>query len=88
VDGGLTNDPTLLQLQADALGMPLLVGRADTTALGAALLAGVGGGVFASVERAAELLGAERTVAPQTPERERLQARERWLRFAAAAGDL
>ena len=49
VDGGLTNDETLLQIQADALGLPLTVGRADVTVLGAAMLAGVGAGVFASV---------------------------------------
>ena len=49
VDGGLSNDETLLQIQADALGLPLAVGRADATVLGAAMLAGVGAGVFASV---------------------------------------
>ena len=54
VDGGLTNDETLLALQADALGLPLTVGRADATVLGAAMLAGVGAGVFDGVEQAAE----------------------------------
>jgi glycerol kinase len=61
VDGGLTNDETLLQIQADALGLPLIgagVGRADTTVLGAAMLAGVGAGVFASVEDAARAAAA------------------------------
>ena len=69
VDGGLTNDETLLQIQADALGMPLQVGRADATVLGAAMLAGVGAGVFASVRDAAERLPRGRIVAPRIERR-------------------
>ena len=88
VDGGLTNDRTLLQIQADALGLPLAVRRADTTALGAAMLAGVGAGVFPDLQTAASLLPAARPIAPRTSESERLQDRERWRAFVAAAGDL
>ena len=44
VDGGLTNDQTLLQVQADAWASRWRVGRADTTVLGAAMLAAVGAG--------------------------------------------
>ena len=65
VDGGLTNDATLLQIQADALGLPLdASGRADATVLGAAMLAGVGAGVFASVEQAAARSAAGARVEP------------------------
>ena len=64
VDGGLTNDETLLQIQADALGLPLSVGPAEVTVLGAAMLAGVGAGVFASVEQAARALPHGRAVVP------------------------
>jgi glycerol kinase len=88
VDGGLTNDPTLLQIQADAIGRPLLVNDADVTVLGAAMLAGVGAGVFASVQDAAARLPEGRKVQPRMDEREREQQRERWRRFVAASGQL
>ncbi|MHB8531183.1 MAG: FGGY-family carbohydrate kinase, partial [Solirubrobacteraceae bacterium] len=88
VDGGLTNDELLLRLQANALGLPLSVGGADATVLGAALLAGVGGGVFASVEQAASLLPSGRVIEPQGEARERADARDRWRSFVAAAGGL
>jgi glycerol kinase len=81
VDGGLTNDRTLLQIQADALGLELAVGHADTTVLGAAMLAGVGAGVFASVNQAAEQLAPTRTVSPRIDPDERARQRERWRRF-------
>ncbi len=88
VDGGLTNDKTLLQIQADALGIPLAVGRADATVRGAALLAGVGAGVFASVQEAAQRLPAPRVVAPKLDPRERTRLRERWRAFVDAGARL
>jgi glycerol kinase len=81
VDGGLTNSETLLGIQADALGLPLIVGRADTTALGAAMLAGVGAGVFASVEDAAQRLPHGRIVEPRSTAEERSLGRTRWRAF-------
>ena len=39
VDGGLTNEPLLLQLQADTIGAPVEAAGADATVLGAAVLA-------------------------------------------------
>jgi glycerol kinase len=88
VDGGLTNDATLLQAQADALGLPLAVGGADLTVLGAAMLAGVGAGVFASVEDAARLLPKARTVQPTVEPAERARRRERWRAFVQASAGL
>ncbi len=88
VDGGLTNDETLLQIQADALGLPLIVGRADTTVLGAAMLAGVGAGVFASVEETAQRLPPGRTIEPVLGAAERLTQRERWHTFVQASAGL
>jgi glycerol kinase len=88
VDGGLSNDPTLLRLQADALGLPLAVGGADATVLGAALLAGVGAGLFETPARAAELLPEPRLVEPLAANRERLRGRERWRAFVQAAAAL
>jgi glycerol kinase len=88
VDGGLSNDPTLLQIQADALGLPLAVGGADLTVLGAAMLAGVGAGVFTSVEQAARLLPQGRTVAPTVGSTERSRRRERWRTFVRDSSGL
>ncbi len=44
VDGGLTNEPLLLQMQADSIGAPVEAAGADATVLGAAALAGGGRG--------------------------------------------
>jgi glycerol kinase len=47
VDGGATANHWLMQFQADVLGVPVLVAEiADTTALGAAYLAGIGIGLW------------------------------------------
>jgi glycerol kinase len=88
VDGGLSNDPTLLEIQAGALGIPLSVGRADVTVLGAAMLAGVGAGVFQSVEEAAERLPQGRVIEPGSDPQGRSPARARWLDFLTAAARL
>jgi glycerol kinase len=88
VDGGLTNDATMLQIQADALGLPLVVGRADGTVLGAAMLAGAGADMFAGVEDAAQLLDGGRLVSPAGDPRVRAQQRERWRVFAQGAARL
>jgi glycerol kinase len=46
-DGGATANAWLMQFQADVLGVPVLVPQvAETTAFGAALLAGVGAGLW------------------------------------------
>ncbi len=88
VDGGLTADATLLQLQADALGMALTVGPADTTVLGAALLAGVGAGLFTSIEDGVARLPRGRVVEPRAKADERAAERERWRAFVRAAAEL
>jgi glycerol kinase len=88
VDGGLSNDATLLQIQADALGLPLAVGRAETTALGAALLAGVGAGLLGSLSEAVALLAPERIVVPRMQRAEREQQRARWRSFVEDAARL
>ena len=48
-DGGATSNALLMQIQADLLGLPILVSRVtETTALGAASLAGLHAGVWRS----------------------------------------
>jgi glycerol kinase len=88
VDGGLTNSETLLQIQADALGLPLTVGAADTTVLGAALLAGVGAGAFASIEETTARLPQGSVTEPRGDQRERVAQRERWRAFVCTSAEL
>jgi len=88
VDGGLTGDPTLLQIQADALGLPLTVGEADTTVRGAAMLAGVGAGAFANLDDAAARLASGRVVNPNISADERARRRTRWRAFVQVSTSL
>ena len=54
VDGGASANAFLMQFQADICGIPVVRPKVlETTALGAALLAGLGAGVFASPEETA-----------------------------------
>ena len=88
VDGGLTNEPLLLQLQADTIGAPVEAAGADATVLGAAVLAGVGSGVFGSLAEAAELLPVDRTVEPERDDAWRASEHEAWRAFVRAAAEL
>ncbi|MGZ6697021.1 MAG: FGGY-family carbohydrate kinase, partial [Solirubrobacteraceae bacterium] len=85
VDGGLTNEPLLLELQADAIGAPVTAGGADATAAGAAALAGVGAGVFDTLGQAAELLAPDRRVAPRRDAAWRESEHAAWRAFVASA---
>ena len=88
VDGGMTNEPLLLELQADAIGVPVEAGGPDATVAGAAALAAVGAGMISSLQEAAELLPADRRVEPSRDGAWRSAEHERWRRFVAAAADL
>ncbi|HWC10248.1 MAG TPA: glycerol kinase [Acidimicrobiales bacterium] len=68
VDGGASVMDLLLQLQADQLGVTVArPAVTETTALGAAWLAGLGEGVWSSLEELAASWRAEREVEPQAP---------------------
>jgi glycerol kinase len=88
VDGGLTNEPLMLQLQADAIGAPVEAAGADATVLGAAVLAGVGTGMFESLAEAAELLPADRRVEPERDEAWRRPQHDAWRAFVEATAAL
>jgi glycerol kinase len=88
VDGGLTNEPLLLELQADTIGAPVEAGGADATVAGAAALAAVGAEVLESLSEAAELLPVDRRVEPQRDEQWRAAEHERWRAFVSAAAEL
>jgi glycerol kinase len=88
VDGGLTNEPLLLQLQADASGVPVEAAGADATVLGSAVLAAVGSGTIGSLAEAAELLPVDRRVEPARDAEWRAAEHSRWREFVAAAAEL
>jgi glycerol kinase len=88
VDGGLTNEPLMLELQADAIGVPVEAGGADATVAGAAALAAVGAGVLGSLEEAAELLPVDRRVEPRRDESWRTAEHARWREFVETAAAL
>ena len=70
-DGGASANDLLLQLQADQLGVPVRRPRvAETTALGAAFLAGLGTGVWASTDELAATWALDRRFEPREGHRD------------------
>ena len=88
VDGGVTNEPLMLELQADAIGAPVEAGGADATVAGAAALAAVGAGMLGSLVEAAELLPVDRRVEPRRDDGWREREHGRWKAFVLAAAEL
>jgi glycerol kinase len=81
VDGGMVANDWLAQDLADVLDLtverPAFI---ETTALGAAMLAGVGCGVFASLEEAAAMRGGVERFEPAMEEGVRAERLEGWQR--------
>ncbi|MEK6278191.1 MAG: FGGY family carbohydrate kinase [Actinomycetota bacterium] len=88
VDGGLTQDPLLLQLQADATGVPVQRGAVDATAAGAAALAAVGAGLWGSTREIGERIPAGEPVQPQRDDAWRSEEHGNWRRFVERAAEL
>lgn len=77
VDGGASSNNLLCQFQADVLGVDVVRPVVqETTVMGAAFLAGLGGGVWASTDEVARTLDIDRRFTPamEADERERLLA--------------
>jgi glycerol kinase len=85
VDGGLTRDPTLLQLQADAAGVTVQRGLLDATAAGAAALAAVGAGVWSSTLEIEQRIPSGDRFEPQRDARWRADALADWRSFVERA---
>ena len=85
VDGGLTRDPTLLQLQADAAGVAVQRGLLDATAAGAAALAAVGAGLWSSTLEIEEWIPTGERFEPRRDSRWRADAHADWRRFVERA---
>ena len=79
VDGGASVNNLLMQFQADLLGIavvrPVVT---ETTALGAAYLAGLSSGVYASTDELADLWRAERRFEPQITREQAQELMQRW----------
>ena len=78
-DGGASSNDLLLQIQADLLGRP--VERAavpETTALGAALLAGRGAGIWTDDAELTSLVGTGTRFEPAMSASRRAAERARW----------
>ena len=79
VDGGAARNNLLMQLQADYCGLPVERPRnTETTALGAAYLAGLESGIWASNEEVASLWRPDRVFEPRTSSAERHNQLRRW----------
>jgi glycerol kinase len=81
VDGGAAVNDRLLQLQADLIGVPVERPRVtETTALGAALLAGIATGVWPDAETATATWQLDRRFEPRMPADERGRRMAGWRR--------
>jgi glycerol kinase len=95
VDGGATANDFLCQFQADVLGLPVLRPEVrETTALGAAYLAGLGVGLWRDADELRRLWRLDRTFEPAMPADRRETLYGEWRRaversrgWARAAGE-
>ena len=79
VDGGACVNDLLMQFQADLLGIPVVRPLiAETTALGAAYLAGLATGVYQSKQELAALWRAERRFLPTMASKDAHEHLQRW----------
>lgn len=86
VDGGASANGFMMQFQADILGLPVVRPVVlETTALGAALLAGIGIGLYASKEEAASMVKPDLTFTPKMDEHNRDLALYGWHRAVERA---
>ena len=80
VDGGASRNDLLMQFQADVLGIPVIrPAVSETTAWGAACLAGLAAGVWPSPRDLAQCWKADKSFAPQNSSREQARLGE-WRR--------
>jgi glycerol kinase len=85
-DGGAARNDLLMQFQADLLGVPVVRPKVtETTALGAACLAGLATCFWTSAEEIAAQWQAERVFEPRMAAARREEAMARWARAVAHA---
>ena len=80
VDGGMTANTTLMQFQADLLGVDVVrPAMPETTVLGASFAAGLAAGVWSGFDAVADMWAEEARWSPQIDEGERSRLHGRWL---------
>jgi glycerol kinase len=85
VDGGASVNDSLMQFQADLLGVPVVRPKVvETTALGAAYLAGLASGVYADLPQLAAQWQAERRFEPLMPREQAAERMAQWQRAVAS----
>ncbi|MBI5382639.1 MAG: glycerol kinase GlpK [Opitutae bacterium] len=86
VDGGASRSRPLMQFQADLLGTPVVRPKSvETTALGAAYLAGLAVGYWENRDDIARNWAVDSTFAPQRPRDEMAKLRGAWSRAVERA---
>ena len=86
VDGGACANNLLMQMQSDFSALPILRPACiETTALGAANLAGLAVGVFRDLDEICENVAVQRTFTPTLPENERAARLSDWHRAVERA---
>lgn len=86
VDGGAARNDLLMQMQADIAGVPVIrPAQTETTALGAAYLAGLAAGFWRSTDEIAALWRAERIFEPKMSEDRRGFLMNQWARAVGRA---
>lgn len=86
VDGGAARNDLLMQYQADVLDVPCDRPRnLESTAMGAAFLAGLGVGFWSTTDAVTAARAADRTFSPAMDEETRRATRARWSEAVAKA---
>ncbi len=86
VDGGASKNDFLMQFQADILGIELRRPKiSETTAAGAAYLAGLGAGVWASADELRSFVSVDRTFEPSMEEARRQEILAGWKKAVSTA---
>ena len=88
VDGGASRNNLLLQFQADLLGVPVVrPSVTETTALGAAYLAGLSAGLYSNREDIARQWQVDRRFEPAMSRDQAMSLRNCWSRAVERARD-
>jgi glycerol kinase len=86
VDGGAVVNDLLMQIQADLIGIPVIrPENIETTALGAAYLAGLAVGFWSSLEEIGAQWAMDRTFHSQVPDEKRRKLIREWDKAVARA---
>jgi glycerol kinase len=84
VDGGASQNNLLMQMQADALGVPVVRSKVtETTALGAAYLAGLATGFWSDAKEISAQWAQDKKFEPQVDAQSRLAGQARWREAVA-----